>query len=350
MRIQLAMIDSEKNYAKKLIGFLTTHYLNDFSVTLCEDAQQFLKHVDQEKVDIVLAEPSLWDEDIQIPKQCQLIYYTTSADVETIRNQPAIYRFQRIENIVTELRYQYSQKHKDITSYRTKSSGRMITFAGAHGGSGNTTAAVACAMNLAMRRNRVLYLDLQTFGDATCFLDNAKDKGMSELLFAANNHMQNLSLQMEKLCSTDSSDVWYFSPFRQPSDVVDMDNNSIEKILDAALVSDRIQYVIVDTDGADLRKNEVIFRKSDKIVWTVRADRQERAERVLCVLEEIDEMDGTESLRKSELLLTWNHNKEQQPEMIRGNHVIGQISHREGSSREIAGAIAASSLFDHIED
>lgn len=349
MKIRLALLDSNKVYVERFVGYMDKHYMNEFTIYTAENMQT-LQEMPLDKVDVIVAEPRLWDFSFAIPKETGLLLYTESEDVEQQDGIPTIYKYLPIETMVSVIRQQYEKSHKKVVFREKQGGAKVLAFSGASGGAGTTTVAAACAIYLAMQGYRTLYLDLQTFGDSSLIFQGENTAGLSDVLFAAQNEMKNLGVQLEHLMSSDKSGVWFFKPFSPAADANGWKDKDLQAILQALASSDRIQYLVIDTDGADLRKNQWIYDVSDQIVWVCAQNDMaiHKLERALSAWEVLDDVQQSNVLTKSSVVWNFCNSKSTGSKVFHGISPVAQIPQLRGTTEQIARTISYSDIFHEM--
>lgn len=354
MKIRLAILDADAMYTQKLVSFLNANYLNDFAVAVYESAQKLEQDLEQERFDLLMAAPGLWTAPLTLPKDTTLLLLSETADTVEIGGVPTVSKYQAAESLVTELRHHYELTHH-TTVFRGNTNGtRAIAFTGACGGSGCSTIAVGYAQRLALQGNIVVYLDLQPYGDSTLLLEGEGGHTLSDVLFAATNRMQNLSLQLEKLCgcAAGNEKLWYYAPFLPAADALDVKPDIAQEIVKALLYSDRIRYIVIDMGSGNFALQKALFPYADRIVWTAGcgAMAQKKLARALEIMRTVDDLDETNHISRSRIFLNFAP-QQSEPETRRyGVDIAAQCPRLKGNEAQIVHCLAHSDLFRSLNE
>ncbi len=263
MKIRLGLLDDDLRYTSHLTNYMNAYYPDKLEIFSFTSLESLKKHMNKTRIDILLASPKLVPEDFHTPKSTQLIYFSETQDVESIRGVRALCKYQKAELIYKEILNIYAELNTDA-SYKVHSEGCfVVSFMGASGGVGTTTAAAACAASLAGAGKKVLYLDLEENGVLEPFFSGEGTFTLSDALYAIKSNRSNLSLKLESMIRTDSSGVCFYQPFAVTLDARDMTDSNMSDFLAAVMNVGSFEYIVLDTDDVLSKKQSAILARSD---------------------------------------------------------------------------------------
>lgn len=295
MKIRLGILDADIRYVKRLVSFMNINYADKMEIYAFSELEALEEHLQKKRLDIVVASPDSIPEDYTFAETTALIFFSDSTEIDTIRGIRTICKYQKAELIFYEILNIYAEI--DTTStYRSKGKySPLITFIGASGGVGTTTAAMACALNLTSLGKNVLYLNCEENGFVDHYLTSGGNDTLSEVLYAVKSRNSNLPLKLESMLGRDESGISFFKPFRVPLDYADMKAEDLEQIIDIVNEIGSYNYIIADAESVISPKRDVLLKRSEMIIVVGDGTEVSNAKltRLLQSLTLADERDGT---------------------------------------------------------
>lgn len=256
MKIRLGILDKDKKYTSRIISHFNSHYSNQVDIYLFSTEEAFRDFSKTRKIDVLIASPDDVPQEFKPPRNVAFAYFSETKDVETIRNQTTICRYQRADLIFNEIVKLYSELDSGQTYKQGEGSGQLVTFSGAAGGVGTTTVAVSCAKTLAHAGKSVLFIDLEQNGDLSYFLTGEGAATMSDVLYAVKSKRANLGLKLSSMVRQDSSGVCFFDAFAVMLDALELKATDVTDLINAMTSTGAYEYVVVDlgTDFDECRR------------------------------------------------------------------------------------------------
>lgn len=249
MKIKLAMLSEDMNYLKRVSANFNNKFNDKLEIYLFSSAQGAIDELLTKKMDVFLADSNFEIEDQLIPKKCGFAYLVDSQDIETVRGQRTICKYQKAELIYKEILSIYSENVSDILGFKTDNgSTRLITVTSAAGGTGSSTMAVGCAKYLARTGKRVLYLSLATFGDTACFLAGDGTANFSDVLYTLKSKKSNFALKVESAVRTDKSGVMFFQSPNTALDMKELTDGELDSLITSLKSVGSYDYIVVDVE------------------------------------------------------------------------------------------------------
>lgn len=269
MRIRLAILDSDKNYLSRLSVVFTNKYADKIEFYSFTDEKMAVDNVNTGKIDVLLANANfLIDVDALSPK-CAFAYIVETTDVDSVRNQVAIGKYQRADLFYKQILSLYAEKAKMFTGYKMNGSSntRMISFVSFSGGSGSSTAAASFAVYAAKQGKKVLYLNVERVGSTECFFEGQGQFNFSDIVYAIKSKKGNISLKLESCVKQDASGVYFYSSPEVALDLAELDTDELLSLIEEMGVAGEYDYIIVDSDFEFSEKVLAILAASFRVVF-----------------------------------------------------------------------------------
>lgn len=267
MKIKLAILEKDIGYLNKIVSVFSTKYSDKFQVYSFSDLQIAISAVENEKIDVLIANDFFEINPDTVPKRCSIAYFVESMDIDTVNGQNAICKFQKAELIYKQILGIFSENAGRYTDLKlTDDSCTVITFSSPCGGTGTSCVAAACAMYYAARGQRVLYLNLNTFDSADMFFQGEGQFGMSDVIFSLKSKKANFAMKLESYVKQDSSGVFFFSRPNFALDMLELKNEEKIRLISELRLLGAYDYMIVDTDFGMDKEHLDLYKKSHTVV------------------------------------------------------------------------------------
>ena len=351
MKIKLAIIEKNQEYLNRIAAALSIKYSDQIETYLFSDSGAAANSV--QNVHVILAYEGCDISQLHVGKDCSIAYLTDRTGVDQISGLPAVSRFQKLESIYKQVLNLYSENASNIISIRNESGNvaSVIAFTSPCGGTGTSTAAVACAIHFAAQGKKTLYLNLETFGTASLYFDGQGQFSMSDIIYAIKNRKANLQMKLESCVRQDPCGVFFFSETMMALDQMELEHEEILRLLTELKLSGQYDRIVVDADFSLDQDIVRLYSKMDTVVWVSDGTESShvKIERAIECVETIDKIDKQAEINEIALL----YNKSAEAEMRNTPksifRVVGSIpQYRAASARQIAMSVATSSVFDEI--
>lgn len=296
-KIRLAILDDDKIYAERLIKVCSEMLANELEIYIYSNVEQALKQLKLNRIDVLLSTEAYQIDKEQMPVRCALAYLAESNKIEKIFDQKAICKYQRVDVLYKEIAQIYAENIDNIKNFKSGNAGsNIILFMSASGGVGATSAAVACAINIAKAEKKVLYLNLQNLGNSDLYFNGPGNMNFGEVIYAVKSKKSNFSLILENTAKKDETGVMFYSPSKTPLDVTELTADDIEVLLDELSKNNLFDYIVLDTDTLISPRMIKILKKVYSIVLVsdgsdVSNDRMKKLYEAFEIIEERNELD-----------------------------------------------------------
>lgn len=268
MKIKLAILENDLNYLDKIVSIFNSRYSEKFEVYSFTDKKLALDIICTSKMDVFIASDTYTISTEEIPVSCAFAYFVNTPGMETVGDQKAICKFQKIDVMYREILGLYSENAgREATYKKSDDNCRMIMFTSPAGGVGTSTMAVAAALRYAKQRKKVLYFNLEKTGAADTFFEADGTANMSDILFAFKGKKSKLAFKLESCVKKDKSGVCFFSQTKYALDMTELDNKDWMELLDAIKATGTYEVIIVDCDFSLTMEYFETYNYMDSIVW-----------------------------------------------------------------------------------
>ena len=170
MKIKLAVLEKDQSYLQRFISVFSTKYADKFQIYSFTDEEVAYSTLNDTKIDVLVAS-DVFEIDIKrVPRRCGFAYLVDSLDVETVNNQRAVCKFQKVDLIYKQILSIYSENAGNVAGLKLgDDTAQIVAFESVSGGCGGSTIAAACALHFAAQGKKTLYLNLEKFGSADSF-------------------------------------------------------------------------------------------------------------------------------------------------------------------------------------
>ena len=268
MRIKLAILENDHNYLNRIVSVFSTKYAYRLVIFSFTDLNMALETLEEAKIDVLIADDS-FDVDVSLlPKRCSFAYFVDSADINSIKNQKAICRFQKVDLIYKQVLSIYSENATNVSSVKLDDeSTKIIIFSSPNGGGGTSSLAASCATHYAMQGKKTLYLNLERFGSADTFFGAEGMFCISDIIYALKSKKTNLSLKLESCVRRDNNGVYFYSQSKNALDMLEMGIEDIICLISELKITGSYDYIVIDKDFGLERESIKIFEQAHALVW-----------------------------------------------------------------------------------
>ena len=212
MKIKLAILENDSNYLNRMVVAFNTRYADKLEIYSFTSYDVALEALTSSKIDVLVASDYFDVDSKKLPSRCGFAYLVDSPDIDNVREQRAICKFQKADLIYKQILSIYSENTENMSKIKLSEDGsKLITFSSPCGGTGTSSVAAACAVNYAKRGKKVLYLNLEPFGSSDNFFSAEGQFDMSDIIYALKSAKANLTLKLESCVKQDATGVNFFS-------------------------------------------------------------------------------------------------------------------------------------------
>lgn len=268
MKIRIALLDSDVHYLNRIAAAFSGKYADKLEVYSFTKQEGALEALEPNKIDVLIAS-EFFDIDVSVlPKRCGFAYFVENQDVDTIKDEPAICKFQKADLIYKQILSIYSENASNISGIKiSDENSNLIAFVSPSGGVGTSTLAAAYAVACARSGKGVFYLNLETFGTVGSFFSAESQFDMSDIIYTLKSKKANLALKIESCINQDETGVCFFSPSKIALDMMELGKDEIIALIHGLQLLGRFQTIVLDMNfGLDSKAMEVYKHMSQIIL------------------------------------------------------------------------------------
>lgn len=297
MKIKLAILERDTGYLNRIVSAFNTRYADKLEIYSFTNYEVAVEALNLSKIDVFIANDIFEVNPKDIPGRCGIAYLVESPDIENVRNQRAVCKFQKADLIYKQILSIYSENAENISKLKlNEDSCKLITFSSPCGGTGTSSMAAACAVHFASLGKKVLYLNLEPFGSSDDFFYAEGQFDMSNIIYALKSVKSNLSLKLESCVKQDSTGVYFFSASKVALDMQELGAEDIKRLISELQLMGAYEHIIADIPYAIDKNTLKIYEQSHAVVMVgdgseVSNSKIERAYNALAILEQnLDEI------------------------------------------------------------
>lgn len=268
MKIKLAILEKDQSYLQRFISVFSTKYADKFQIYSFTDEEVAYSTLNDTKIDVLVAS-DVFEIDIKrVPRRCGFAYLVDSLDVETVNNQRAVCKFQKVDLIYKQILSIYSENAGNVAGLKLgDDTAQIVAFESVSGGCGGSTIAAACALHFAAQGKKTLYLNLEKFGSADSFFSAEGQFDMSDIIYALKSKKANLALKLESCVKQDPRGVYFYSQSKIALDMLELKVEDILSLISEIRLTGSYDVIILDLDFSIETDVLKILRQTHSTIW-----------------------------------------------------------------------------------
>lgn len=249
LKIKVAIVDVDEAYLNKLTSYFSSHYCDKLEVCGFSTKTAILEYLQTNRVDVLLVSDSFQIDVKAFPERIAFAYLCDSSAIDSINGKKVVRKYQKADMLYKEILSIYSENPSNVIGLRIDNEGEtaILAFFPTSGGTGCSTIAASCCINLASRGKRVLYLNMEHYGNADLFFSGDGTQNFSDIIYSLKSKKGNLMLRMESAIKKDATGVYFFEPTKTVLDLLELTADDISKLLSEIRASKSYDYVVLDT-------------------------------------------------------------------------------------------------------
>lgn len=354
MKIKIAILDSDKNYLTRMVSAFAARYSDKTEMYSFTDLDAALDCLGEAKIDIFLASPDFDIDMSALPARCGFAYFVESSEIETVRDQRAICKFQKADLIYKQILGFYAESSAAVTGMKTKSEGtaKIYAFLPVSGGAGSSTAAAAFAKRRASMGRKTLYMNFEDFGCADIFFAGEGQFNLSDIIYVLKSRKSNLALKLESTVKQDASGVYFYSNPVVALDMMELTEDDKLRILKELVVTADYDTIVLDLPLSFEKEKLDLLKFADSLIFVSDGSHVSRIKlaRVYMAMKVIEEQNEIWLQNKSYILYNKFSNKTSQILDTVELKPLGGIPRFENAtSHQIVDQIAGMNVFNSLQ-
>ncbi len=264
MKLKVLILESDSNYLQRISSLLSTKYNDELDVYSFDDYTKALKSAKENEIDVFLASEDFDVSRKKIPGKCAFAYLAESPNEETIKDQKAIFKFVKINDLYESIKKVYS-KYEYIPEPEVET--KTVLFVSPSGGTGSSTAAASCAVHFAAAEKRTLYVNLEKLTSAKSFFSAESSVTVSDIASLVQNNDDDISSQLEEAAAEDETGIFVISA-GEPNEILKLNVTDFAVVINALTALKQYEYIVIDGEFDLSEASLSFYRLADKIVFT----------------------------------------------------------------------------------
>lgn len=351
MKIRVAILEKDELYLKKITLVLNKKYKDKLQIFAVTDESMVDSILKDNKIDVFLVYEDYNIEPDKIPYRCSYAYLTEVNELETWRNSTAVGKYQKIEMIYKSILSIYAEKASDMgITKMTDSDISICTVVSASGGTGSSSIAVAIANRAATRGKRVLYLNLEKFGNTNTYYKTEGTGSLSEVIYAIKSGRSNIHLKLETNLKKSSTGVSFFESCKNAFDIMELSSDDIRFLVSELSTIGLFDSIVIDCDFEFSDFVMEIFRMSTSICFVNNGSETANEKFTKCY-NAIEIYEQQKNLRiLDRMFLLYNMFRNRTSTMLSGNDikVLGGIQYFEGDTAQVVNQLSSMPVLDTV--
>lgn len=266
MKMKLAILEPDYGYINKIVSVFNTKY-SDVEIYSFTDKEIAMVELIKNKIDVLVANELFDFEDQEIPDYCGFAYFVENIGIDTTKGHQAICKYQKVDLIYKQILSIYAEKANRSFNKFGNENVKILGYVSPCGGVGSSSMAAACAVYMAKRSKKVLYLNLEKLGSADVFFDGEGQFDLSDIIFALKSKKNNISIKLESCVKESSYGVYFYSASDIALDMLELNKEDVLKLFTELKLSGEYDYIIVDMDFSMESDYLEIYRNMNKVIW-----------------------------------------------------------------------------------
>lgn len=308
MRIQLVVLDSDRDYLDRLATHLSAAHPGRLDIHAFTDVAAALDAAARVRAHVFLDGSAPGTTIDQMPHRCVLGRFVDSASIAQVGETVAVPRFTSIDDLyrrITALA-EHATGDMQVTTRRSGSAARLVVVSSGSGGLGTSTVALALARTLAMQHpsQRTLLLDLSMTGGS--LLGSAHDgPTFSDVIYSLKRRRGDLGARLTAVAVEDDYGVRMFNAASDPGDRIELDRDDLALLVEAVVHNAETDVVVVDVPFETLVTAWETFESIHRLLLVTDDSREActRAQRALRIFERLDQLHETGASTRTSLIL-----------------------------------------------
>lgn len=353
IKIRLAILELDKAYLNRIVSVFQSKYADKLEVYSFADKTAAMEAVKTYRIGVLLAGEDFEIDTDELPSGCGFAYLVDARDVNALRGETAICKFQKAELIYKQILGIFSDKTSMVTGCHSGENGgaTVVGFFSASGGSGCSTAAASFAVCLARKGKKVIYLNLEILGSSDIFFRGEGQGTFEDVIYSVKSKKSNLSMKLESTVRQDDSGVFFFSGTPTALDMKELKIEETKQIIKELKISCGYDCVVIDMNFFLEKGKMELLSECDEIVMVSDGSRaaNEKGSRLLFALNILEQQRGLGIQMRMGIL--YNRFSSKTSAKLEGCVLreIGGIKRYEGyETRELVKELSKLSVFEEI--
>lgn len=246
MKIRLAMVEQDSNYAKKLINNFQMLYGDKIEVYYFSSYEFFEEYIKDNLIHIALIGEETEIDGESMREDISWAYLVSGKEIEEYRGKPAVCKYQKVELIYKNVLSLFAEMEQTLLVKGVRGKNKIMLFTSAQGGAGSSALAAAYAVNKAGGGASVIYTTLDRFQRTGSYFAGEGGMSFSDVIYAIKSKKANLAIKLESILKKDKSGVNFFDTVKNAYDMLELTEEDMRQLLNALRSMEGYEYIVMD--------------------------------------------------------------------------------------------------------
>ena len=272
MKKSLIIADNDDVFVKSIEEYLFINYGDEFEIRTISSKEYLEKYFSTpRKVDILLLNPKFEFEKMK-DQYINNILFISDNEEESKGEYDFVFRFGELNFICNKLRNINTKNEEDFNFNKVGSKvSKVIAVYSPIGGVGKTTIAISIAVDLALKGNNVLYLNMEDISCTHAFFEYKQtNTNISHIIDQLTFGGIELTQYIKKSIVLDSkTNISYINPADNIFAIEQMSADDMKYFISILKELKKFDYIIIDTSSTYNTVKKAIIDVSDNIIMPI---------------------------------------------------------------------------------
>lgn len=350
MKIKLAILYPNKKHLNKIVAAFNNKYAEKLEIYSYTDQEAALENIRKNRIRVFLASESC-EVNLTGMEHCGFAYLTENKVSGEYNGQRAVCLFMKTEELYQKIVDIYTSVGGEWGRPDEDASCNVIAFCAAGGGVGASSMAAACAMRAAARHKKVLYLNLEKFGNAQQYFAADGQYGMSDVIYAIKGRKTALRGKLVSHVRHDANGVYFYAAPQTPLHMTELMEEETVLLLTELKKNNDYECIVLDMDF-DLSSKTIQIIRECGIVVLVGDGSESSNQKTECAYRALEAIEQSREISLTDrLCLAYNrgNSKTAKDVQLSALRVLGKYPVIAGAnSAQVVQTISQSDMFDQI--
>lgn len=276
-KLQLVIADSDPLYLRSFGEYILSSKLNEkFEIKLFSNSLSLAQYIEtKQHVDILLIQPELHDPKV-FSSYDGVTVYLAEEEGQPAEGVLSLFKYKPLNQLLSSTLSAYYEHHATMSGIAgNDGKTKVVSVYSPSGGSGKTTFAVSMGRQLAMKGNKVFYLNFELFNSTSLYFQSAEDAPSLQILYYLKARPNQLMAKIEGLKKFDQdANLDYFDLPSCPDEMLSITKAEVKTLIRALIETGQYDYILIDLDSSIHDFTRAAFEESNQIMWLLGNDLQ----------------------------------------------------------------------------
>ncbi|MCJ7840224.1 AAA family ATPase [Lederbergia sp. NSJ-179] len=294
-KIQLIIGDTDALFLQSFSEYIMASNLKSkFDLKLFSSSSRIKKYIETEQVyDILLIQPELYNPNMVLSEKNTVFFLQES--MNDANQSQSVYKYQPLNKILSDMLSVYYEHYSTFQGVaREGIKTKVLSVYSPNGGTGKTTFTINLSKQMALKGNKVFYLNLEFLNTSSLFFQSADDHPSLQVFYYLKARPEQFLSKIESLKKTDETmNVDYFQLPICPDEMIAIKREEIKYLIQAIIETEHYDYILIDLDSSVHERVGAAIEESHQVIWLLNNDIQSFYKTV-GMLDRMDDVFGNE--------------------------------------------------------